>query len=186
MAAAGESELPVEAESAPQETQRGILFTGERVNELLAEQLVAIGDFASRMYGVEMRVIDDVREFGRVAVTNAENAEEEKPEPVPITREDFIAFAVEHDFGRNLAGKAWAWVERIARGQQDSRDPTSRIDDLPRIEVLGHEADLLTIYAHVHAAMQRLDEFSGGPHRDRFLIALLNDRLQPERPLPSR
>src|SRR5215467_14280060 len=88
--AAGDHELPVEVESVPQEAQRGLLFVGERVDGLSAEQLATIGDFASRMYGVEMRVVGDVQALGQTALTEVET---DGPEPVPATHDDFLLFA---------------------------------------------------------------------------------------------
>ena len=178
--AAGDHELPVEDESLPQEQQRGLLFTGERVNDLSPDQLAAIGDFASRMYGVEMRVIHDVRALGQAALTEVEA---DRPEPVPATHDDFLLFAHKRGFSTRVAGHAWAWVDRMANGRATRKDRSSNLDGLPPIRMDGQSVDLRSVYDHASQAMRQIDVFSGGDHRDAFLVTMVNETLQPEEPL---
>jgi hypothetical protein len=181
--AAGDHELPIEDESLPQEQQRGLLFTGERVNGLLPQQLAAIGDFASRVYGVEMRVVADIRALGQTALTEVET---DRPEPVLATRDDFYTFAHPRGFTNQVAGQAWAWVERMATDRATRKDRSSKLDGLPPIRMHGWSVDLRSVYDHASQAMRQIDVFSGGDHRDYFLVTMVNEVLQPEEPLRDR
>lgn len=178
---AGELEPSVEHGLVP---QRGLLFTGEAVDRLRPDQLAAIGEFASRMYGVEMRQVHRVEQLlGGVALDDGETA---KSEPIPATHIDFRDFADARGLSASMAGRVWRWVERTARGNLDEfDDPTYCIvDELPRVEMLGTQVDVQTLYAHVLEAMRRVELVTGSEMRDAFLIAFLNETLQPSTRLP--
>ena len=70
----------------------GLLFTGNAIRALSVAQLTSIGEFASRMFGVEMRPVHNVqRELGGAAVV-AEAAEPE-PEPIRVDRDRAFKWA---------------------------------------------------------------------------------------------
>ncbi len=108
---AGEAQASGEAELRGPE---GLLFTGEAIRALKPEQLAAIGDFANRMYGVEMREVRSVgQDLGEMALRTVEI---EEPTPVPMQQKDFMRFARERGLSPDMARQAFLWVKNVATG----------------------------------------------------------------------
>jgi hypothetical protein len=153
--------------------QRGLLFTGEVINRLTVGQLAKLGELAGS-FGGELRIIDDVQQLGRVALTDAETAEFE---PIVFTREDFRTFAIERGIAASIATRAWWWVANSA-----SNHLRNKVNDLPTIDMVGPGVDLRSLYAHV-AHQVRAGSLPAKEKRDRFLLTLLDEVLQPKVPL---
>jgi hypothetical protein len=64
----------------------GLLFTGDIVRTLSAEQLAALGSFANRMFGLEMQPIHKIaRELGEHAFVAADRADTHRYEPIDLS-----------------------------------------------------------------------------------------------------
>src|SRR6266545_2297239 len=168
----------------------GLLFTGNAIRALTSDQLATIGEIANRMYGVEMRQLRSVeQELGGLALATVETNE---PEPVLVTREDLHTFAEEHGLSKSLAKRTWDWfiVTAHIRPLGDNGDlqpyvvlnPTN--PTIPRgstVEAL----ELRALYDHLYPAMNDRGHFAGSKLQDGLLVAMVNEWLQPEEPVPT-
>lgn len=167
-------ESTVRHERTSQEPQRGILFTGELVQHASPDVLAKLGELASSV-GVEMRVIDDISQFGSITLADAETA---NPQPRVFTRKDFRAFASEHGFSATIANRTWARVADTANSK-----PRGYHNNLSPIQVVGPGIDLDSLYAHVADDLRIHGGFSTSEKQEKFLLTLLDEVLQPEVPL---
>lgn len=151
-----------------------------------------IGEFASTLFGVEMRALYDVdRELGNTILRDIMD-DREKRTPVPMTRTDLCNFAAEHRYPANRASSAWKelrWADGLPKD-----------DPYPRIRYIGPPpernrpatVDLWSVY-------ERLKETDisqlmwGRPldpeHTDKsayFLAHVVNEKLLPDEPLEFR
>lgn len=177
--AAGEGQAVAEGELQGPE---GLLFTGEAIRALTPERLAAIGDFANRMYGVEMREVRGVeRELGGMTLAEVERAD---PAPVPMRQKDFKAFAAERGIGESIAYSAWHWVLWEKRQQE-----TGKRQESPAIVVTLSGArqlvELTSLYAYLRQTFKTHERTSASARQEAFLVALLNETLQPSEPLAS-
>jgi hypothetical protein len=164
----------------------GLLFTGDAVRELSPDQLRAIGDFAHRMYGVEMRTVHSVeQELGDMALTVTQ---EEEPEPVPMTRGELIEFALTNGYTKNFANNVW----RSLTSEDYRKYIQPYISDLPGVSFRPRpggrsgqqEFDLRSVYARLRSDIRPSSRRRLGTPSDRaFLAFLVNEKLQPDEPL---
>src|SRR5262245_42420679 len=101
-----------------------LLFTGDSIRELTPEQIAAIGDFASYMFGVEMQSVHTDRDLVRTPGNVVDNHDDDR-DPVPIRRRDVDDFAAEHHYPASRASSAWKelrWAHELPH-----EDPHPRI-----------------------------------------------------------
>jgi hypothetical protein len=115
----------------------GLLFTGEAIRSLTPEQIATIGEFANRMFGVELREVQSVGEYLNSG-HSSENEAGEVEQIVPVTLNDFRRFATENGYSNRRAVSAWNLV-MYADGQDSLRGN----GEFPPIRFIGpdhHEA----------------------------------------------
>jgi hypothetical protein len=180
--ATGEGQAPGDSSLQGPE---GLLFTGDAIRRLTREQIAEIGQFASRVFGAEMREVRNVEhELGGMALANVEA---EQPAPLLVNSDDFQGFAREHGFSRSLATRTWDWFR--VTGQIH---PLGRNHDLPPYAVFDptgshlQAIELGALYDHLYPAINSRGRFAGSKLQDDLLTTMVNEWLQPARPVPSR
>lgn len=136
--------------TSEQQGPDGLLFTGDYVRQLSPDQITAIGDFASRMFGVEMRQIEHInRDLTENDLVAEEQGEEALP-PVPMTLEEMTEFAISHDGSKVLARNAWnsLWS---AHGSYHNEEC-----DLPDIDFIQSEKEFDVTSVDLRSVYNRL------------------------------
>jgi hypothetical protein len=181
----------------------GLLFTGDAIRFLTPEQIATIGDFANRMFGVEMRPIHHVR----TELTDADMPEEHETEPVPVTRNNFLDFADRHGYPKQRARIAWNTVAvkrvgdeklerfkgddlpplRMLRTELSEYDPSSAYEDWYAVSSKDQVVDLKSVYAILRRCQvdrPSIDPPFASPHITvPFLAHICNEVLQPDEPI---
>ena len=168
----------------------GLLFTGDVIRTLTLDQLAVLGDFASRMFGVEMQPIQNVaRELGQQAVSGSE-LEEEEPAPVLVTRKDVLQWAVEHGYGKDSTNGAYSRVYRTLQEQEYGNISSA----FPSIRWTGSFAsnkeeiriDLRSVYERLAGSGLAEEAWERGTADDvSLLVHIVNDLVQLDEPLPT-
>ena len=116
--------------------------------------------------------------------------EDTSPEPFPMQQKDFFGFASEHDLSKHTARSAFLWVKAISTGRREARDVPQ---DLPPVTLIGdtgisaHTAiELHSLYAHLFQTFRTYGQTSASEQQESFLVALLNETLQPSELLVSK
>jgi hypothetical protein len=177
--ATGEGSTPEEPELPGPE---GLLFTGDFIQTLTREQLAKLGEVASA-FGVDMRPVRSAEQgLGGVPLSSVED---EQVTPVPMRQKDFKTFAARHGFPAHTAVSAWYWVTDESVLCAEGERPGS-----PAIAVTGSKGNLSvelnSLYGYLSAALERHGVSHASERQEAFLLALLNQTLQPDRPLVSR
>lgn len=168
---------------APAEGPEALLFTGNTIRELTSEQLTALGEFAARMFGVEMRQVQSVeRELGRVLESLVQA--EAEPEQIFLTKEEFRSWGAEHGYAEKRADLAYRATIRTGRSPRE--------DGFPKVDVLQEDdinraVDLRGIHRRLIATkMEHHDDAwrSATAGEVNFLAHLVNDYAQPDELLP--
>lgn len=164
----------------------GLLFTGDVIRTLTPDQLAVLGDFASRMFGVEMQPIQNVaRDLGQQAISGAE-LEEEEPEPVLVTKEDFRRWAAENGYGDRQAVLAYHSLVFTA-GSFEAKDDPLPMPSFVNRHKHGEEAvDLRSVHERLVITEMRTDAWiKATANSVSFLARMVNDLVQPDEPLPA-
>lgn len=164
----------------------GLLFTGDAVNSLTAEQLAAIGDFAAQVFGVEMRPIRRAQqELGNQALLAAGEQAESEPEPIFLTKRDFQVWAADHGYGSRQPIMAFHSLWFTEGGYRAEPDPWPPLRFTDKFGEAGPAVDLRSVYDRLAATELKNDALvKSTPATVSLLAHLVNDLVRPEEPLP--
>lgn len=167
----------------------GLLLSGSHIRKLRPEQVAAIGDFTSRIFGIEVQAVYDIGQELGDAMLRQVIDDQEKRNPEPTTRTAVCNFAAAHSYPYNRATSAWKelrWAHELP-----PEDP------YPRIRYIGSPpernrpvvVDLWSVYERFKES--GISQLTWGRPLDtgyddrsaHFLAHLINERLEPEDPL---
>jgi hypothetical protein len=196
------SSLGSAADSDPvTEGPEGLLFTGDVIRSMTPDQIAAVGEFASRMFGVEMRPLHRIeRELGGLAV--AETGEE-APEPVPATKEYFRTWAAENGYTSMRACRSWNYlfyttnslqpgIPAWRRESMKPVPPTAELRWLCEYHTFDNDIEKNVIDLRkvrdflVATGLDPRVWIRGNRDHVAFLVDLVNSTVQPEEPLQMR
>jgi hypothetical protein len=161
----------------------GLLFTGALIRELTPEQIEAIGEVASRLFGLEAQVMQSLEsEPKHATIASPERVDE--PKRLPVTDDDFHKFAAENGYTKHRAGRAWSSVYGTTFLTRDE-------DLFPKapVELIPHEGDeavdLKDIYIRlIDSGLRSNAWMRGSTGTVAFLADMINKIMKLESPLP--
>lgn len=124
----------VDPNHTPQDRQddsRGpgaLVFTGEAIRNLSPEQVAAIGDAASRVFGIEMQAVPSLEQY-----RSARPEQGEGLPPVPATLRDFREYAKQHGYASKRAVGAWNLIIQVGWTAWRTRDD----ENFPGVRFIG-------------------------------------------------
>lgn len=179
------------ADEIDQPSPDGLLFTGEAVRALTPDQLAAIGDFANRMFGVEMRPVRSVEsKLGELGLTAVE--QEDQREPVPFTRTAALRFAEEYGYTLSRATHVWGELRGLDGRPDDSYPKLRYVGRPPESTRSPAVIDLWSVYERLKETGVTQAVWGGTVRRDRddktahFLADVVNTLLPIDEPFPFK
>ncbi|WP_158697862.1 hypothetical protein [Streptomyces prunicolor] len=176
-------EQPHNATPEPFEAPEALLITGDALRDMTPDRLETISQMLGGL-GLRMTAIADLESL---------STPEEEPEPVPVSKADFLRFAEETGRTPRLATMAWVMVDATERlGNEWARRLTDRgPETLPALsfsydEQGARQVDLRTVSERIKASARSGGAWtSPGDAKISFLgaicgakIALSSDKLE--------
>ena len=164
----------------------GLLFTGGAIRALTPDQVASIGDFASRMFGVEVRQVHNVAQELGVDHTEIEHQEE----PVVLDRDHLRKWVRRHGYSEGKWRKVCVTIE-TSEAWGTGRDGAESLDPHPDIVIIDpeYDIDLRSVYRRL-ARTQMSTRAWRTPGLEyptqevvKIMVEYVNDQLQPEEPL---
>lgn len=150
------------------------------------ERLQMLHDMVGGL-GLHLTVVTDLQSTGIRA--------EVEPEPIPVAKADFWAFAAEHGYSKQRATLAWSLATRGNLDKYGAHLPLVRfldgVSDDPDVLVSREDriVDLRSVHERFVASEGRPLAWGGDHTPDRpnrsidFLAHLVNEKLRPEEPV---
>lgn len=166
----------------------GLLFTGNAIRALSVAQLASLGEFASRMFGVEMRPLHDIeRDLGKVVL--APDTSEPEPEPVLIDSDRTDEWFALQGYSKIRRTKMFDAIG--STGYSEESDPQS---DLRYIGELSssrrpRDLDLRSVYERLRRTSMSSKAWRafGGKNPStstmKIMVEYINWAVEPDEPL---